>query len=137
MVANLKWDDINRLPVEQKVRALALLLSPYTDPATGRFGNIPPHRLLKEIFPKDDMERPGHHTVKIMRERGVLTNAQPKGGTVGEWTLHLPKDLRRCSDAVDAASEVEMLRVASDLVERFGAKRVPDLIAALRTIARQ
>jgi len=136
-VTSLRWDDVNRLPVEQKVRALALLLSPYTDPTTGRFGNMPPHRLLREIFPKDRVEGAAHHAVKTMRERGVLTNAQPKGGTVGEWTLHLPKDLRRCSDAVDAASEVEMLRVASDLVERFGAKRVPDLIAALRAIARQ
>ena len=136
-MTSLRWHDVNRLPVEQKVRALALLLSPYTDPATGRFGTIPPHRLLREIFPKDTMEGPAHHTVKLLRERKVLTNAQPKGGTVGEWTLHLPKDLRRCSDAVDAALEVEMLRVANDLVERFGAKKIPDLIAALKTIARQ
>lgn len=136
-MTDLRWNNINRLPVEQKVRALALLLSPYTDRATGRFGNVPPHRLLGELFPRDITEGAAHHAVKIMREKNVLTNAQPKGGTVGEWVLHLPEGLHRCSDAVDAALEVAMLQAANDLVERFGAKRVPDLIAALRIRARQ
>ena len=131
-----RWSEFSRMPLGQKITSLAVLLSPYSDPETGKFKTPPVTHLKRDIFPRQGMDGgPAAHTIGLLRKAGVLTNADTRGGKGGDWTLHLPAGIERCGDAVSAARQAAVLREADACIRHLGAENVPALIVALKTRA--
>lgn len=115
---------ILKLPRTQRARALAIMLSPYVD-NEGAFTESP-YNLLRAF----GMPRAGSvkTSLELLKTEGWLRNDEARIGYRGEWKL----DLNRLGKVTDVAREVEAVRLADELLTRYGPEGVKELVAVLQ-----
>lgn len=121
------WHDaVGNLQGKEKCIALALILSPFADPNTGKLSKAA-RPLLRNIFGDKNWGRISP-SVTQMTKMGLLSNTNPKGGKEGEWYLHLPHGVQPPTEA-----SIALVKAVSEIVERFGVSSVPSAIELLKT----
>ncbi|HMH70218.1 MAG TPA: hypothetical protein VK502_02370 [Candidatus Saccharimonadales bacterium] len=126
MTEYVNWNKaIGRLQGEEKCIALALILSPFADPTTGRLSKAA-RPLLRNIFGDANWGRI-NPSVFQMTKLGLLSNTKPKGGTEGEWYLHLPSGVRP-----ETETSIALVGAVAEIVRRFGVSSVPNVIELLK-----
>lgn len=126
MTNYLSWNEaVGSLKGKDKLITLALILSPFADPATGKLSRAP-RPLLRDMF-GDKNWSSINPSVFQMTKMGLLSNKNPKGGTEGEWYLHLPNGVRP-----KKGPSAALVGAVADIVKRFGVASIPDVIQLLK-----